>query len=87
MTDKLKPCPFCGGEELSIESCKSLEECEEFEGCNDDGYVAVVCDMTAGGCGSSSGYYKTKQEAIAAWNRRNKNEQGRKKKRRSSGRD
>lgn len=44
------------------------------EECDDDIDVptmyVVVCSMHDGGCGAHSGYYETKLEAAAAWNRR-----------------
>ena len=67
---KLKPCPFCGGTNISISNCKELGGCENFGECEEDGYISAVCDFNKDGCGASSGYYKTKTEAIAAWNRR-----------------
>lgn len=70
MTDKLKPCPFCGGANLSISDCVELGECENFIRCRSNTFVAVVCDYNKGGCGASGGYYETETEAIAAWNRR-----------------
>ena len=73
--NKLKPCPFCGGNNIVIESCAGLEECENFEECCNPGYFAAVCDYNNGGCGASGGYRKGKEKAIEAWNRRvNQNE-------------
>lgn len=34
------------------------------------GYYAAVCCFQNGGCGASSGYRETKEEACAAWNER-----------------
>lgn len=57
MIDKLKPCPFCGGE----------------SDCNNDGFMkarnfmwAVEC-LT---CGVTTDFFDTKSEAVDAWNRR-----------------
>ena len=66
----LKKCPFCGGEHIEIDSCNGLEACENFEECGDAGYTAIVCDVTKGGCGASSGYFRSQDDAINAWNRR-----------------
>lgn len=58
---RLRDCPFCGGKNICIID-ESEPEHPEF---------AVCCDMTEGGCGATSGYRRTKEEAIEAWNRRN----------------
>ena len=60
MTDKLKKCPFCGGE-----AYVSNEDCY---GNVDDNYL-VHCDE----CGLQLGFtnqYVTEEEAIKAWNKR-----------------
>ena len=62
---ELTPCPFCGNEKLFI-----LDE-----GYNSGAYenipnYAVCCDFYRGGCGATSGYRRTEEEAIEAWNRR-----------------
>ena len=56
--EKLKPCPFCWGENLYV----SKEP-------NPDQYQ-VICNADCGGCGASSGFEDTSIEAIEAWNRR-----------------
>ena len=83
--ENLKPCPFCGKTDtLEILSAKSCEECINFEDeliCpafepyHDDmsdicPQKIIVCCFGKGGCGASSGYYTSEDEAIAAWNRR-----------------
>jgi Lar family restriction alleviation protein len=55
---KLKPCPFCG---------KKIASLQEFGG---TGYYQVICVITDGGCGSSSGAYEDLEEPIEEWNRR-----------------
>ena len=67
---ELKPCPFCGGEKLVITSCAELEICNNFEKCERTHYYTVCCDFNQGGCGASSGYRPSKEEAIEAWSRR-----------------
>lgn len=65
MKDKLKPCPFCGGEKVVV-----LEEggnSEIFE--NIRNYI-ICCDFNNGGCGATSGFRRTEEEAIEAWNKR-----------------
>ena len=62
MSDKLKPCPFCGGE-----AC--IEDISEQDDMN------VVWTIVCNKCGGSAsfgmdGCDATKDEAIAAWNRR-----------------
>ena len=54
---ELKPCPFCGNDE--IDCCYEAEE---------DVYEFYFCKCKA--CGATAGFYQTEQEAIAAWNKR-----------------
>lgn len=79
MNEELKPCPFCGGNMVEVTNAHDLEECANFEDevcpCEryetvDCSYFTVLCNMNKGGCGATSGYYETKEKAIAAWNRR-----------------
>ena len=59
---KLKPCPFCGGEDVMTMLCG-------------DGYYVVCYSRNKGkGCGSSTGWHETEQEAIESWNRRTNDE-------------
>ena len=51
MTEKLKPCPFCGGEAMIISEIN---------------YHHVRCVK----CFTITDWYKTKEEAIEAWNTR-----------------
>jgi|GEM_PF-1425715 len=68
---KLKPCPFCGlTRSLIVGTDKEIEELDR-EG---TGYYAVCCNAKIGGCGSASGYKKSKEEAIKLWNTRFKEE-------------
>lgn len=77
--EKLKHCPFCGANVAEITNAHDLEDCANFadEICPCENYEAVdcscftvLCNMSSGGCGASSGYYATEEKAIAAWNRR-----------------
>lgn len=55
---KLKPCPFCGSDELKI----LCGECGVFVGCTICGCCTQAVPLSA--------TYAAKPEAIAAWNRR-----------------
>lgn len=55
MSAKLKPCPFCGGE-TKIRTYSGMGRTMFFVQCND--------------CAAESSCYDTKEEAVAAWNRR-----------------
>lgn len=43
MNIELKPCPFCGGQNIDLDSCKGLEECENYEAYSSQ-YYAIVCN-------------------------------------------
>ena len=58
------PCPFCGGRNLEV--LTSAELCDSGR----DDEFTVCCSYNSGGCGATSGYCKTKREAIEKWNRR-----------------
>ena len=74
MTDgqyELDACPFCGKEtSLRFSNCQEMRACEDFRQCKDGHYLSVVCSLARGGCGASSGFFPTAEEAAAAWNRR-----------------
>lgn len=76
MSVGLKKCPFCGSKAVKLTTARELEECANFEDCEDyessDScpYIAVVCDFTEGGCGATSGYKVNEDEAVKAWNNR-----------------
>lgn len=57
MNEKLKPCPFCGGE--------ASPKLAPYIGGGGCGYI-VDCNE----CWSKTGYYSQAAEAIDAWNRR-----------------
>ena len=67
---EIKQCQFCGNKNIVKDGCKCLEACKHFEDCEEESYVAVVCNVNEGGCGASSGYYLTLSEAVSKWNRR-----------------
>ena len=74
MSKEIKPCPFCGLNVANVTTCAQLEDCENFETCNDAEFYCVVCDATKGGCDASGGYRQTWNEAIESWNRRDDDE-------------
>lgn len=53
MNYELKPCPFCGGTDFTIETRGRS--------------VAVICDFRQEGCGASGGYRDTEEEAVKTW--------------------
>jgi len=75
--EKLLPCPYCGNE--IAPNCISENDYFETHITNTPNYSVVCCvnenfpvplDYYKAGCGASGGFRKTKEEAIAAWNRR-----------------
>lgn len=58
MDDKLKPCPFCGGE--SAVDCKTR---------NGAGLIWIYCKK----CHAKSDQFFYYSEALNAWNKRNEN--------------
>ena len=76
--EALKPCPFCGKTHTAeITTAQELaEQDSDYDGefwQHSDSF-AVICNASRpngpGGCGASGGFFATKAEAIAAWNRR-----------------
>ncbi len=64
MSDKLKPCPFCG-DAAKIKMHKYLRRFASQDNPNEY-YWRVECLS----CGAGINAYFTEQEAIKAWNRR-----------------
>ena len=61
---ELAPCPFCGHSEfVTIQDDMDCDMRESYW---------VVCDYNMGGCGSSSGWRRDKEKAVALWNRSRK---------------
>ena len=70
---KLNNCPFCGQiKTVTFATAREMEDCKRADTCQirDCESVTVVCDFTIGGCGASSRYARTEEEAAEAWNRR-----------------
>lgn len=71
-SEMLFPCPFCGQKE-TLFVYDSNEMQMRYMGDEDydetPGYL-VSCDYLRGGCGASSGYKETKEEAVQLWNTR-----------------
>lgn len=74
--ERLLPCPHCGKtESLIVGTDEELGDFKEDSIC---GWYQVCCsaymDFSSGrndgGCGASSGYAPTREEAIEKWNRR-----------------
>lgn len=69
--NELKPCPHCEKKDtLELTNCVELEECANFESCDTDPFVCVVCNSNKGGCGATGGYSDSEEGAIEKWNRR-----------------
>lgn len=65
----LRYCPECGKELSQLMACPFCDQ--EVAKVEEDPYkVYVVCNYHEGGCGATSGYHHSKEEAIEAWNRR-----------------
>lgn len=58
MGDKLKPCPFCGGQAIVSEAHTVADE------------TLGLCFVFCKSCRAETSLYRIKQEAIKAWNRR-----------------
>ena len=74
ITYTLLPCPFCGRDMARFITCHEVEACGQFNRCDRDGSFAVICSFVYGGCGSSSGFYESREEAAEAWNKRTEGE-------------
>lgn len=71
----LLTCPYCGKGAPTVHVESSMDELEEYE--RDHGHPeswTVVCDAATekklGGCGASSGYMFSPEEAVERWNAR-----------------
>ena len=66
----LDPCPFCGKDVADFATCQEVQACENFRSCDSGHYLTIVCSFKNGGCGASSGFWPSCQEAANAWNRK-----------------
>ena len=69
MTDKLKPCPFCGGKAKIYTHIKATEYKNGVWTEYKPEVWRVMCDARVDCCALLN-KFDTKQEAIEAWNRR-----------------
>ena len=76
--EKLKECPFCGKKVAKYTTAAELEMCVKDVYCYeaDCTMKAVVCGVQDGGCGASTGFFTSEEEAVTAWNRRADNVTG-----------
>lgn len=71
MSDKLKPCPFCGSESAPhVTDCIETMVCHNIAECEDETLFWVTCSVLRGGCGAEAGYVRNRADAVAAWNSR-----------------
>jgi len=77
--DELRECPFCGkkvAEYATVwecEQCANFQEpvCQNYQDWPEEcGIHLVVCPSNRGGCGASTGWHISKEDAANAWNRR-----------------
>ena len=61
---EIKPCPFCGGKEITV--CTT----EDLGHYNVEFGFFCVCDARRCGCGASTGWSETEDDAMDDWNRR-----------------
>lgn len=66
----LDPCLFCEKGIAMFVKCQEMKFCADYRKCEDGHYTSVVCSFQRGGCGASTGFFPTPQEAADAWNRR-----------------
>lgn len=62
----IKECPHCG----KIDTVRCTEAARAGAGKDYKDHFVVVCSVARGGCGCSSNYALTRNEAWASWNRR-----------------
>lgn len=65
MNGYIKPCPYCGGDEIDFSTSDELDVTP-----NDMGMITLVCNFHKGGCGAMSGFESSKELALKQWNSR-----------------
>ena len=70
MTEKLKKCPFCGGEAEVIQMPATIAVPEDTKKRGHFTVWCSFCDLLFGYDEDFGGYFTTKEDAIEAWNRR-----------------
>ncbi len=70
--DDLSPCPFCGQSDTvePIEASRMFADMDVEVGDEHQESFAVVCSVWNEGCGASSGFMLTREQAAQRWNRR-----------------
>lgn len=64
----LRPCPFCGSAEAVVNM--PYAEADWIDHDDDNDGAVVICNVNAGGCGTSSGWAEDADKAAELWNRR-----------------
>lgn len=62
MTNNLKPCPFCGSEDVLYSGVEGL--------------TRDICSVFCNHCGVTTDFFETKSEAETAWNKRANSKKG-----------
>lgn len=68
MADKLKPCPFCGGETVGVFSCHPMMY--RGNGIFEEDINVTNWQVFCGNCGTSTDVVSSKSNAKRRWNRR-----------------
>lgn len=64
----MNKCPFCGADVAEVVTASELEyDCPIGWG---ERHFSVVCNVHNGGCGATTGFYDSEEEAEEAWDRR-----------------
>lgn len=69
---KLKPCPFCGGTKIEIDTIANSEYTDETDPAYEYNceHYGVYCNFNKGGCGTNIAHFDSPDEAAEAWNGR-----------------